>query len=634
MTLICLKFKIANFSSPSSLENFAKGFGVTKISKDLWPYLHYKSIAEITSAVTFPPIHVFSMKKIENAIEELKEVYNSKPELLNLEMCLNYFGIDTNKYSQDELSSNKLVKLDEIQENLKISPLAYALCKDKFDNNIESGLWTSMLDMLRQYNLVDCHILQEAWKAYCDSFYKELDVDVQLYMSLSQLAQTILFKYYPAESSPVMTIGQKFTWLNKEIRSNLCGGLSAVFHRHASIKMNPKYPKSVFFTPNNSRIRKICQLDINSLYPFTMQDDMPTGSGILYLKEKESFVMHPLIEQYDGNASQISFHWLNYMQGKFIDENGKKNQIQCALNGKEKSIGNYKLDGYVEYKGKKVGLDFRGCRYHPCASCNTKFIGTAEEEEADLIRDQFLRKNLDEYYVESECIYRKNMSKNNPPLLCTFFNSQDISSNDILNAILQDRAFGLLKCDIITPENAQKKYVDLNFPPIFRHVQVTRDMLTSDYCEVADRKKKKFPLKEQLTLTFNANGIVLASPLVKYYIQNGLVVTNVYYFVEYIPDKVFKPFVNEMVKMRVQATIDDNSQRQNLSKLMMNSSWGRLAMNVSKRKNIRYIRSEEMQKHKSLFVRNVDGLHSEYEVDLLELTKDKKSIIDSIPGTL
>ena len=111
-------------------------------------------------------------------------------------------------------------------------------------------------------------------------------------------------------------------------------------------------------------------------------------------------------------------------------------------------------------------------------------------------------------------------------------------------------------------------------------------------------------------------------------------VTNVYYFVEYIPDKVFNPFVKEMVKMRVQATIDDNSQKQNISKLMMNSSWGRLAMNVSKRKNIRYIRKKEMPKHKSLFLRNIDGLHSEYEVDLLELTKDKRSIIDSIPGIL
>ena len=55
-----------------------------------------------------------------------------------------------------------------------------------------------------------------------------------------------------------------------------------------------------------------------------MQEDMPTGSGILYLKDKGDFVMHPLVENYDGNASQISFHWLNHMPAKFIDENGKK----------------------------------------------------------------------------------------------------------------------------------------------------------------------------------------------------------------------------------------------------------------------------------------------------------------------
>ena len=82
--------------------------------------------------------------------KELEEVYNSKPDLDSFRSCLHYFGIDATKFTNEELNSKELVQLNRIEDDLKISPLAYAGCKDNFDRNIESGLWTSMLDMLRQ----------------------------------------------------------------------------------------------------------------------------------------------------------------------------------------------------------------------------------------------------------------------------------------------------------------------------------------------------------------------------------------------------------------------------------------------------------------------------------------------------
>ena len=69
-----------------------------------------------------------------------------------------------------------------------------------------------------------------------------------------------MLRYYPKDNIPMITLPTSYTWLNKEIRSNLFGGLAAVFCRHAEIKNQGSYPKIVYETPNGSPIKKIQQL--------------------------------------------------------------------------------------------------------------------------------------------------------------------------------------------------------------------------------------------------------------------------------------------------------------------------------------------------------------------------------------
>ena len=67
----------------------------------------------------------------------------------------------------------------------------------------------------------------------------------------------------------------------------------------------------------------------------------------------------------DGsNASENSFQWLNEMQQYFSEK------IQTALSGVERKIGDFSLDGFVVQDGRKIGLDYNGCRFHPCGRCN------------------------------------------------------------------------------------------------------------------------------------------------------------------------------------------------------------------------------------------------------------------------
>jgi hypothetical protein len=98
-------------------------------------------------------------------------------------------------------------------------------------------------------------------------------------------------------------------------------------------------------------------------------------------------------------------------------------------------------------------------------------------------------------------------------------------------------------------------------------------MLNPEFKQYANAKKIKFPLENQLSLTFNAEEIVLCTPILKFYLENGLQITKLHFFVEYKSQEPFKPFVNKMVKMRIKATEESNKLHTSLSKIVMNSSW-------------------------------------------------------------
>ena len=101
-------------------------------------------------------------------------------------------------------------------------------------------------------------------------------------------------------------------------------------------------------------------------------------------------------------------------------------------------------------------------------------------------------------------------------------------------------------------------------------------MLTSEYQAWASARNAKFPTRPQLTLTFNATEIWLATPLLKYYMESGMLISKVYSAVEYTAQEPFRPFIDSMVKQRIAATETGNKMAQQISKLLMNSSWGRL----------------------------------------------------------
>ena len=127
-----------------------------------------------------------------------------------------------------------------------------------------------------------------------------------------------------------------------------------------------------------------------------------------------------------------------------------------------------------------------------------------------------------------------------------------------------------------------------------------------------------------------AKKILLATPLLKWYIEHGLVVTDVYQVIEFTPKACFKPFEKQVTTAR--RIGDEDSSKQIIAdtmKLIGNSAYGSLIMDKEKHQNVKYVRSKRdacIAINQPVF-RKV----SELDDDVYEIESVKKSITLDLP---
>ena len=89
-----------------------------------------------------------------------------------------------------------------------------------------------------------------------------------------------------------------------------------------------------------------------------MLNSLPVGTGVFYEEKDGLYQPTIMAKKASSNSSQISLHWLNHMQQKFV-KNGNISIIKCSINGTEEKIGPFFLDGFVIFENKRIGLDFK-----------------------------------------------------------------------------------------------------------------------------------------------------------------------------------------------------------------------------------------------------------------------------------
>ena len=308
------------------------------------------------------------------------------------------------------------------------------------------------------------------------------------------------------------------------------------------------------------------------MYVSTYKEDMPVGRGFEWTptdngKFKRRMMAPPTF-------SVACVQWMDFMSNdpRFVDKNGVRQKIQHAWSNKEVSIGKYQVDGYVKVDNKVYILEFDGCYWHGCSICLTA------AKSNDKARDAFLGHH-GEIIRMLGCVWARKLRSGRlpePKISPFLFMNKPITEEQILSNIKNGTVTGFVVVDI-EPTEAAKKYERLNWPPIFVRDEIQHADLPPWL--QSETRAQSFPRKT-LVQTMRATEILLHTALLKFYLDNGFVVTKIYKFIEFQPSKCFKDFHDKLYRLRVEATLQNNQEMAAATKLTGNAVYGKVSLNL------------------------------------------------------
>lgn len=187
-----------------------------------------------------------------------------------------------------------------------------------------------------------------------------------------------------------------------------------------------------------------------------------------------------------------------------------------------------------------------------------------KHSEDDPNLQQFLSDRLPEF------------SKKQFPSKCTY--------SDILDSVLDDTFFGLLEVDIQIPNSWDEVKYKPNttlsprdwfdeMAPLFVTTEVPYQSIGKHMKEHVKTHGLSQSSRTLLVAGLKAKKLLLFSPLLKWYIEHGLLVTRIFEVIEYVRQKCFSNFVDFITKARREGYIDKtNEMIGTLCKLLGNSA--------------------------------------------------------------
>ena len=531
---------ILSYLPPCSLAEFLKMTG-SPFRKGIFPYELYASVDEIRNAKEFPPISAF--------FSSLKN-----------ETC------DEKSYNEAKAMFYERINLPED----------------------DSEKWSSMADYLRWYNNLDVVPLVGAIKSWFATYKSTFGIDGYQFASLPSMAQASMFGLFD-ESSPFLhSLPPWKKELSERMRESVVGGLTTNLHR-AVLLDGSDGPEAAKKAPNGNNYSAIIPFDFNSLYPWALLQEMPTGPGIHWdCKDKDGnersyFVKKNMLPSSSFQEFQYLMY-LNHHDLRFKDETGMPIQIENAFYRGQKEIAGYKVDGYCKNKEKIYLIEFNGCAFHrPCPHSGCKFHeGYFEEDRNDydwykkeVALRQWCDENNGELIVQWSCqLDFKELRDVETPVFPRILKPFETKSVDhITRLVLNESLFGFVECDLESPDSLIEKYSSLNFPPIIRRSVVSVDMLGEFMQKRLEALNRKLPKNEVETVvnSWHAEKVYLYTPLLKWYLELGLKITKVYDVVQYQRAKCFTKFISTCVQGRIDATAAGQSTAAQTFKIAMNS---------------------------------------------------------------
>ena len=515
-------------------------------------------------------------------------------------------------------------------ENVLGKPENYAIVQNIWrENNMQT-----FKDFLRYYNLLDVLPFVQAVSKLQD-LYKVKQVDMfKIAISVPGIARQLLYKCATENNAKFALIDNRNKDLFFTIQNNLVGGPSIIFNREVISGVTK-------IRQGEKTAERVIGFDANSLYLYCFSLDFPTGS---FIRRKAENGFKPVF----NDSCNDMFDWMDFVaQRENIKIHHKRNN-----NNKEKRIGRFFADGYCN----STVYEYDGCFIHQHENCA---LNTSDTNTAQSRAKRNRREHRNKYYQRLgynvvtiwECEYEK-MKKNSPELRkflqnrrasCYKRYKNTLTEQEIIDGVLSGELFGMLEVDICIPsqwEGSFKKDISpaeyfSEMAPLFCTTQVKFD----DVGEHMQQHIIKYGLSQNprtlLVGGVKAERIMLASHLLKWYIEHGLRVTKIYQVVEYTAKRCFVDFVSEITTARRAGDISkDKSLFADLNKILANSAFGSCAINKMSHAEVKYVEGEEnaCREANSKLFKKMMQLDENY--DFYEVEKMKKKIVLDSPAII
>lgn len=205
-----------------------------------------------------------------------------------------------------------------------------------------------------------------------------------------------------------------------------------------------------------------------------------------------------------------------------------------------------------------------------------------------------------------------------------------MTESQVLKAIRDEKFFGLALVDISTPEALKPFFAE--FPPIFKNVDITRQDIGDfmhDYAKQHGLMKKP---RRSLISSYFADEILLATPLLNWYISKGLVVTKIHMIIQYDPRICFDKLAEDISNKRREGDIDPTKKLiADNCKLMGNSYYGGTLTNVDNFRDVIFTSASSAARAvNKWYFRELNQIDD----DCYEITNAKKTVHYKLPSQI
>ena len=179
---------------------------------------------------------------------------------------------------------------------------------------------------------------------------------------------------------------------------------------------------------------------------------------------------------------------------------------------------------------------------------------------------------------------------------------RSITENEILEGVVSERLFGMVECDIRVPDEWPTYFRQPSMTPYQCFEEMSPLLCTTDVpfeiiCDHMQEHVRRFELSEKprrlLVGGMRARQMLIATPLLKWYLEHGMVITKIYQVVEFIPHRCFRDFIREVGdNRRLGDAHPDKAIIGDTSKLHGNSSYGGIIMDQKKFQSVTYVEGE------------------------------------------